>query len=277
MRTLLLLVVLAASVAPVSAQGGRDRVVRVVDDRGNPVPYALVAAGKATPRVANDSGVVTVSRDRSAEIEIWVRRIGYREFRAPVTPDAETGVYQVTLLPAARTVDAVVVSARASTPLTRSGFYDRIERVQKGAIVGEFITPEELDSRHISNSSDALQGRRYARVTYQGERRVPIILGRGGCAMSIVVDGQRMNGTVQDVVESVSPTSIQSLQRAQGGGRGREQERISQSPSIDELVSGREISAIEVYPSMANAPSELVQLTGGGSCGLVAIWTGGRQ
>jgi hypothetical protein len=249
-------------------------VVRVVDDRGNPVPYALVAAGKATARVANDSGVVTVSRDRATEIEIWVRRIGYREFRAPVTPDAESGVYQVTLLPFARTVDAVVVSERASTPLTRSGFYDRIERVQKGAIVGEFITPEELDSRHISNASDALHGRRYARVTYVTLSRIPIILGRGGCGMSIIVDGQRMNGTVQDKVESGSSNSIQGFHT---GGRGGSREMLASSPSIDELVSGREISAIEIYPSMANAPSELVQLTGGGSCGLVVIWTGGRQ
>lgn len=276
MRGLVLLVALAAGAEPLLAQGGRDRVVRVVDDRGNPVPYAVVAAGKATPRVADDSGVVTVSRDRSVEIEIWARRIGYREFRAPVTPDAETGVYRVTMLPLASTVDAVVVSERASTPLTRSGFYDRVERVQKGAIVGEFITPEELDSRRISNSSDALQGRRYARVTYAGIRRIPLILGRGGCGMSIVVDGQRMNDTAQDLVEQGSATSIQNLQRAQGGGR-REEEKIAGSPSIDELVSGREIAAIEIYPSMANAPAELVQLTGGGSCGLVAIWTGGRH
>jgi hypothetical protein len=268
---------LAAGAEPLLAQGGRDRVVRVVDDRGNPVPYALVAAGKATARVADDSGVVTVSRDRSNEIEIWVRRIGYREFRAPVTPDAETGVYQVMLFPFARTVDAVVVSERASTPLTRSGFYDRIERVQRGAIVGEFITPEELDSRHISNSSDALQGRRYARVTYVGVRRIPVILGRGGCGMSIIVDGQRLNDTVQDEMETGAPTSIQNLQSAHGDPRGRAEERLSRSPSIDEIVSGREIAAIEIYPSMANAPSELVQLTGGGSCGLVVIWTGGRQ
>jgi hypothetical protein len=272
MRTLLLLLVLAAGAESALAQGGRDRVVRVVDDRGNPVPYALVAAGKATPRVANDSGVVTVSRDRSAEIEIWVRRIGYREFRAPVMPDAETGVYQVTLLPVARTVDAVVISERPPTPLTRSGFYDRIERVQKGAIVGEFITPEELNSRHISNSSDALHGRRYARVTYVTLSRIPIILGRGGCGMSIIVDGQRMNGTVQDKVESGSANSIQGFHTGRSSSR-----EVAASPSIDELVSGREISAIEIYPSMANAPSELVQLTGGGSCGLVVIWTGGRQ
>jgi hypothetical protein len=35
--------------------------------------------------------------------------------------------------------------------------------------------------------------------------------------------------------------------------------------------------AIEVYNSTANAPSELVPPTGGGSCGLIAIWTGPRR
>lgn len=276
MRTLMLLVVLAASVEPASAQGGRDRVVRVVDDRGNPVPYALVAAGKATPRVANDSGIVTVSRDRSSEIEIWVRRIGYREFRAPVTPHAETGVYQVTLLPFARTVDAVVVSERATSPLTRSGFYDRIERVQKGAIVGEFITPEELDARNATKVSDMMRGRRLARLTYVGSMRQPVILGRGGCVMTILLDGSRLNNTAQDVMEEEGPTSITNLGRAQRSTQERD-ELLMRHPSIDELVSGREVNAIEIYSSMATAPAELVQLSGGGGCGLIAIWTGPRQ
>jgi hypothetical protein len=43
---------------------------------------------------------------------------------------------------------------------------------------------------------------------------------------------------------------------------------------IDDLVSGRSVAAIEIYASTANAPAELIPLTGNGSCGIVAIWTG---
>jgi hypothetical protein len=46
---------------------------------------------------------------------------------------------------------------------------------------------------------------------------------------------------------------------------------------LDMLAHGREIAAIEVYGSTANAPSELIPLTGRGSCGLIAVWTGGRH
>jgi hypothetical protein len=48
-------------------------------------------------------------------------------------------------------------------------------------------------------------------------------------------------------------------------------------PDIDELVDGRSIMAIEIYPSTANAPAELIPPSGRGSCGIVAIWTGPRH
>jgi hypothetical protein len=46
---------------------------------------------------------------------------------------------------------------------------------------------------------------------------------------------------------------------------------------FDEITSVGAVMAIEIYPSMANAPAELVPLTGGGSCGIIALWTGQRR
>jgi hypothetical protein len=77
-------------------------------------------------------------------------------------------------------------------------------------------------------------------------------------------------------MEQEGPTSISNLSRAQRSTTERD-ELLMRNPSIDELVSGREVNAIEIYSSMGTAPAELVQLTGGGGCGLVAIWTGPRQ
>jgi hypothetical protein len=45
----------------------------------------------------------------------------------------------------------------------------------------------------------------------------------------------------------------------------------------DDIVSGREVMAIEIYPSTANAPVGMISGTGRGSCGIVAIWTGPRR
>ena len=44
-----------------------------------------------------------------------------------------------------------------------------------------------------------------------------------------------------------------------------------------ELVEGSAVMAIEIYPSLANAPDELIPLTGGGGCGIIALWTGPRH
>jgi hypothetical protein len=86
----------------------------------------------------------------------------------------------------------VVVEERISTPLSRTGFYDRVDRVQRGAIVGEFLTPEELNARNAMKVSDLMRGRRLANITFIGSTRQPVILGRGGCVMTILLDGSRL-------------------------------------------------------------------------------------
>ena len=261
--------------APVRAQSVKTGLIRVVDDRGEPVPHAVVVAGGSTPRVTNDSGVTNIGTPRAKKIDFWVRRIGYAEYRGEVRADSVSGAFLITLKPLARTLGAVVVEERPATPLSRTGFYDRVDRVQRGALVGEFITPEELDARKPMNASAALRGRRYARVIYVGSGRMPVVLGRGGCVMTLILDGVRLNNTVQEVLEEEGPTSIDNLGRAQRSAEERH-ELLMQRSSLDDIVSGTEVSAIEIYSSMATAPSELVQLTGGGSCGIVAIWSGPR-
>jgi hypothetical protein len=258
------------------AQRAASPSVLVVDDRGERVPYAVVMVGGSNARVTNDSGMVQVGAARSAKLDLWVRRVGYREHRGAVLADSATGAFRVTLRPIARALRAVVVEERISTPLSRTGFYDRVDRVQRGAIVGEFITPEELDARNASKVSDLMRGRRLAHLTYIGSMRQPVILGRGGCVMTILLDGSRLNNTAQDVMEEEGPTSIGNLSRAQRSTKERD-DLLMRNPSIDELVAGREVNAIEIYSSMATAPAELVQLSGGGGCGVVAIWTGSRQ
>jgi hypothetical protein len=271
-----LLLALVSCASALGAQRASSPRVLVLDDRGAPVPYAVVMVGGSNPRVTNDSGMVQVGSSRRSELDLWVRRVGYREHRGEVAADSATGTFRVTLQPIARALGAVVVEERLATPLSRTGFYDRIDRVQRGAIVGEFITPEELDARNASKVSDMMRGRRLAHLTYVGSMRQPVILGRGGCVMTILLDGSRLNNTAQDVMEEEGPTSISNLSRAQRSIKERD-DLLMRNPSIDELVSGREVNAIEIYSSMATAPAELVQLSGGGGCGVVAIWTGPRQ
>jgi len=90
--------------------------------------------------------------------------------------------------------------------------------------------------------------------------------------MSIVLDGQLVRGTAQDVAISEIPQSINP-----NGTRQLGNDSMAAKVSIDDVVDGRSIMAIEIYSNTANAPAELVRVGGRGSCGIVALWTGARR
>ena len=68
------------------------------------------------------------------------------------------------------------------------------------------------------------------------------LFGRGGCRMNVFLDGKLMGDNAPD-----------------------------------DYVGSHEVMAIEIYPSTANAPAELIPVTAQGSCGIVAFWTGPRR
>ncbi len=244
-------------IASTSLHAQRATVVQVVDSMGMSIPYALVDVGRVTGRIADSAGTVRVTGVSGDTLRIRARRMGYRPFQGAVGRADDDGVFRVVLARITQELERVNIIAERSTPLARSGFYDRMQRVQRGAIVGEFITPEELDLRNASQVSRLLYGRQYVNVIPVG--RHATLAGRGGrCAMTILLDGIRMNGVMPP-----PGTRRESLTR--------------NVMSIDELVEGGSVAAIEIYPSTANAPAELISLTGGGSCGIVALWTGGRH
>ncbi|MBK7908046.1 MAG: hypothetical protein IPJ78_15990 [Gemmatimonadetes bacterium] len=251
--------------------------VEVRDDQGAPVGYALVAPVGGTSQVASDSGVVTVRMRAADSLNLRVRRIGYREHFGWVAR-VEGGAYRVTLPRVAATLSAVEVTAAGSssnTVLSQRGFYERVDRVQKGAILADFLTPEQLDERQgFTKVTQMIAGSRYARVNSLsgGSTRVLVIVGRGGCPMNILLDGQLVRGTAQDVAVSEVPQSINPNGTRQSGN-----DSMAAKVSIDDVVDGRSIMALEIYSNTANAPAELVRVGGRGSCGIVALWTGARR
>lgn len=237
--------------------------VRVVDSLGVPIPFAVVNGPKVSNRVADSTGMLRLAGSFSDTLRLRVQRIGYAPYEGPTVRSAEDDLYTVVLARVSTELQRVNVIATRNTPLSRSGFYDRMERVRRGAIVGTFITPEELDQRSPMQISRVLFGRQHVSVVGRGDggRTVQTLAGRGGrCAMTILVDGIRVNGVIP-------PPGVKSDNgRSAGSNFG-----------IDDLVDAGSVSGIEIYPSTANAPAELIPLTGGGSCGIVAVWTGGRR
>lgn len=223
--------------------------LRVTTETGVPVPFATVSIDGGTPLPANAEGVIAMrARSRSA-VRVAARRVGFVPVDTTVAVESGEDVV-VVLRPVAQRLDAIVVRADP-TPLERTGFYDRVDRVRRGALTADFLTPELLDLRNSAQTSQHLQLSRFISLEWSREsppRRV--VRGRAGCKMEVLLDGQRVN------IE-----------------RTTDRDEVP----IDELVAGTQVSAIEVYPSLANAPAELIPLTGRGECGLIAIWTGARR
>jgi hypothetical protein len=237
--------------------GGAQAVVRVLDTDSLPVPYALVSVRGGTERLADSLGIARLSISVEDAAHLAVRRLGFAPFTGITTRNAG-GEFVVRLERMQHALEEVRTVAARNSPLARSGFYERMQRVQDGAITGTFLTPEELDRRNPTYLSEVLQGVTSVRIrrTHDGSA---FAMGRGDCAMEVLVDGMRING-------------LQRFVQRPGNRSG--------SPGglhLDQLAHGREIAAIEVYGSSANAPAELVPLTGRGGCGLIAVWTGGRN
>lgn len=259
--------VLEAQQAPAPRAMIRDSV-------GRSIPYATVQSSGSTPRVANDSGVVLLSVPRADSLKLLVRRIGFQAWEGWVRPDA-AGDFVVRLTPLPQNLARVSIYER-DTPLARTGFYDRMERVANSAVVARFWTPEAIEARNPNRTSVLMEGENIVRVrTMSGK---PVLTGRGGtCPMGIVVDGQRLNHTVEEISTREGEEEILRIARQQRVGR-EQAERIFlySRESIDELVNSLAVVAVEIYASMASVPAELQRLAPPYACGLVVVWTGRR-
>jgi hypothetical protein len=255
-----------------AAPSGPAREVLVVDRQGQPIPYAFVVVGNGSPRVADGNGVAPLASPIDADsAELVVRRIGYRPHGDWVKRNP-AGQFTVVLDALPRALNPRTISERRDTPLARAGFYDRMERVRRGATVGRFITPEELDQRLVNSVGAILSGESYIRMQRYNQRL--IMTGRSpGCAIAVILDGMRMTNIVEELYTREGQDEVRRL----GGGEAGTSRFLATRQSVDDLISAMSVAGIEVYPTAAGAPIELQRMAGNGACGIVAIWSGGRQ
>jgi len=247
---------------PVPTLGAQEAriTVRVFDAETKPIPYALVTLRDGVSRVADDSGVVVFNEAPKDSMRLQARRIGYEPYTGWVDRSPGTGEFAIALRMLPRSIAALTVTERANTPLGRSGFYDRVQRVQRGAYNARMITPEELEMRNPIKLTQLLQGENLVRVQRFDMGRA-MLTGRGGtCGMTVLLDGMRVSGTLEELLENrTNPPPVSSL------------------ISIDDLVQAPSIAAIEIYGSVSSIPAELLRSAGNVQCGLIAVWTGRRR
>ncbi len=263
---------LAAQDEPVPVRSGQITEVLVLDRRSQPIPYALVSMGTSPPRVADALGVAQLPNPVDADsANLVVRRIGYHPFGqyAKLSEDGKQFVAYLLDLP--RALNPTTVVARRDTPLARRGFYDRMERVARGATVARFITPEELDLRNSNTVSAILAAEPYLRI--QRSSNKPILTGRQpGCPIAVILDGQRMTGMVEELYTREGQEEV----RRMGGGPIATSRFLQGRTTVDELISGLSVAAIEIYASAAGAPIDIQRTAGSNACGIVVLWSGGR-
>jgi hypothetical protein len=225
--------------------------IRILDARQLPVPYANVQVGGVLRALADSAGRAPLTWSFGNRALLRVTRVGFAPFEVTVSRPARDTTIEVRMESAeAPSLEAVVTTAPRHDLLARKGFYDRMQRTLRGAGSGDFITPEELSMRNPSRVSDVLRGRRsisVGRSSRGGGSGWPVVYGRAGCVMEVVIDGMRM-------------TRGETTYNGYG--------------YVDDVVSGREVLAIEIYHSANSIPGEISPL--GSACGAVVIWTGGR-
>lgn len=276
MRGLFTCSVLLAAALPLPARAQEVGVrVRVVDSLGTPIPYAVVQPANGASRVASDSGIAEFRLALRDSMKVVVRRIGYLPFGGWVTNSRATdtgGEFVVRLVPAPRSLRTVTIEERLNTPLARAGFYDRMERVRRGAVVGVFITPEELEVRSPSRISQMLAGLPSLKLHRYSDKAV--LSGRtGSCPVTVLIDGRKMAGMAEEIFTWDGQREIERM----GGGDGAVHRFLQARTTIDEVISTAGISAVEVYSNANSIPAELLQNAGQAPCALVAFWTGSRR
>ncbi|MEO7996418.1 MAG: carboxypeptidase-like regulatory domain-containing protein [Gemmatimonadaceae bacterium] len=238
----------AASANNRTADASRLAELRITNVAGQPVPYAVVALPDGITRIADSLGMVQFGNGGKDTVQTVVKRMRFESYDGAIVRHSAAEAFTVALLPSSRAFASVVTPVRS--PLEASGFYARMMEGQRGGNVGEFMAPEKLDARNATVSQH-LSSSRYAKVERVGA--LPVVRGRAGCVMTFIVDGRR----------------IENLYEGKSKDRGN-------MDTVDDLVKGADVVAIEVYPGRANVPVSLQQLSGGGSCGLVVVWTGAR-
>ena len=225
---------------------------RVTDTLGLAVPFANVQMGQ-TRVVTNDTGVFQMSVRNNGPLTLDIRRIGYRpvHLELPGMPDT---VIRASMIPVPTRLDPMNVVASGVRSLTLHGFYDRMKQREQGTLNGWFITPEDIELRHPTRTSqmiEAVPGIRLEQIHGMVRDHGPspfIALGANGCWATVYVNGVRLNQI-----------------------NARNTDELKRSAVFDDITEVGSLAGIEVYSHGARAPMAYQALNG--SCAVVLIWT----
>jgi hypothetical protein len=265
-------------IAPFSVAHAQQRIIRVLGDDGEPVAFANVTLAGERPQITNEKGEVAVGAAARQAVKIDVRRLGYEPWYGTAALGDTVMSVQVTLHRISRRMFTVkVIDSSRVAPSFLRGFYERMLARQRGIGNGIYLTPEEVDKRNAGMVSALLQGINGVSLRRMPSGKLAAMNSGGSCQMTVLVDGHAVcpEGGCNGGAGPPPPPPSSSLRRSNRTTNMRAASGDDQGVAIDDVVNENEIAAVEVYPRGASVPPSLP--TADASCGLVALWTGGRR
>lgn len=225
---------------------------RVVDDEtGRPVAGATVTLLttrelRAARAQTDSSGHFHLRVPQADGFHLRAERVGYRAATSGAITVMPDDTVQVELrLSTEAVLLAPLTVVAASRQLMRDHQLAGFEFRRQRQPFGRFMGPEEIRRINPFYASDVLQQMPMVRVEGGGESRfdriVTLPARRGGrCIPSVYVDGRPV--------------------------------RLMYGMTLDDLVSGRSLAAVELYSRASSAPGEFPPRQNW-DCGVVVIWT----
>ncbi len=239
---------LGAILVAASAAAAQVHVVgRVVENEtsdpivGVDITVRGPAGGYLGHRVTDENGAFQYEASRISGIKLRAQRLGYRPNTTPVLFFDNHDFYEVEIRLDRDAVllaplEVIARSAVESSPVLA----DFRHRLEHG--MGRYLTRDEIEARNPSFVSDMLLEIPGVRLQAGGTGTRRIVRMRANCPAQIFVDGVLMNPA----------------------GYGT-------AVTVDDVVSPRNVEAIEVYGGLGSVPAAF--LNENSHCGVVAIWT----
>jgi len=243
---------LVANTAMGGSQETRKVTGTVRDSGGTGIPYVNIDGGPRYRTLSNAVGEFALVVPAGEAFDVAVRRIGFLPGSFRVEPGTDTTV-SVVLQPLAVLMETQVIRAREQVRnLATRGFYARMAEQERGALVGEFVTPEEIEMRNPQRVTQLLEQRRGITVRRVGRCQVFVqcyrVMGPNNCVATVYLDGHRLNRLADAAASDASA-----------------------APALDELITANSVSGIEIYPRGSSAPPRYQALAG--TCSIIVIWT----
>jgi hypothetical protein len=289
LRLSILLVALAAAGSHTAhAQGSPGQPA----DRGISGRVVEAGTGRAVPRASvtllNELGrhVAGVTADAQGGFHLPVPTPGRYQLRADRVGYQRSTSELITVVPSdtvrvelRMSTDAVVLApltvVASSSSVTRSSRMAAFQWRQRHHPSGRFVGPERIERIRPFNASDVLQQVPFVQITGNGLNRYPTMRGRFGdrCSPTIYVDGSRMPAPEggADARARTEPRLIPFARSFPAASDG--QGDTGGGVALDQMVSGPDIAAVEVYDRPFEAPVEFTPASTQINCGVIVIWT----